>query len=209
MKNMIKAAGFAVLALSGSVAPAAAHHVMDGKLPTTVTEGLLSGLGHPVIGLDHLAAVIAVGCLAALHRSGAMLAAGYVLALMIGAALHIRGTNIPAAELLVALSVLLLGATMIWRQPGHAGIVAGLFALTGLLHGYALGESIVGAEPAPLGSYFVGLAVVQMLIALAVLRLARFIAKPGLPMPSLLRAAGAAIALVGLIGLVGQLLPGV
>jgi urease accessory protein len=61
-----------VLALGS--APAFAHHVMGGRTPATFVEGVLSGLGHPVIGLDHLAAVVAIGCLAAAHREGYALA---------------------------------------------------------------------------------------------------------------------------------------
>ncbi len=38
-----------------------AHHVMGGRMPATFAEGLLSGLGHPVIGIDHLAFIVAVG----------------------------------------------------------------------------------------------------------------------------------------------------
>ena len=48
----------------------------------------------------------------------------------------------------------------------QSGALLGLFALAGLLHGYALGESIVGAEPAPLAAYLIGLAVIQSGIAL-------------------------------------------
>ncbi len=44
---------------------------------------------------------------------------------------------------------------------------ASLFAVVGLLHGYALGESIVGAEPAPLVAYFAGLLMIQTAIAFA------------------------------------------
>ena len=199
----------AAAVLSASIAPAAAHHVMDGQLPGTFAEGLLSGLGHPVIGLDHLAAVIAVGCLAGLHRSGAMLAVGYVLAMMIGVALHLGGTTVPAAELLVAVTVVLLGAVMVWQAPLNTAAVSSLFIATGLLHGYVMGESIVGAEPAPLASYFVGLAVVQSLIALVAFKLVRFVAASGTRTPSVLRAAGAAVAAVGAIMLVQQFATGV
>src|SRR5262249_29863369 len=38
-----------------------AHHVMGGKTPSTFVEGLLSGTGHPVIGPDHLAFLLAIG----------------------------------------------------------------------------------------------------------------------------------------------------
>jgi urease accessory protein len=209
MRQTIKTAVLAVLALGASLAPAAAHHVMGGTLPKTFTEGLLSGLGHPVIGPDHLAAVIAVGCLAALHRRGALLAIGYVVAMIAGVALHLRGTSLPAAELLVALSVILLGAVMIWRRPGNAGAVTVLFAVTGLVHGYALGESIVGAEPTPLVSYFAGLAVIQSLIALVAYKLTRLVVAPGAATPLLLRLAGVAVALVGAVALARALTIGV
>ena len=38
---------------------------MDGETPTTLYEGLVSGLAHPVIGLDHLAFIVAAGLIAA------------------------------------------------------------------------------------------------------------------------------------------------
>lgn len=41
--------------------PASAHHPLDGRLPANLFEGIMSGFGHPVIGFDHLAFVIASG----------------------------------------------------------------------------------------------------------------------------------------------------
>ena len=70
-------------------APAFAHHLMGGRTPASFTEGILSGLGHPVIGLDHFAAVVAVGYLAAAHRAAPALAIAFVLAMMAGVALHL------------------------------------------------------------------------------------------------------------------------
>lgn len=93
-----------VLAFSG--APAFAHHLMGGHTPATFGEGILSGLGHPVIGLDHFAAVVAVGCLAAAHRAAYPLVVAFVLAMMAGVAVHLHGAAVPGAEILVALSVI-------------------------------------------------------------------------------------------------------
>src|SRR6476661_2274440 len=90
----------AFVALTFLVDPASAHHLMGGKTPATFGEGLLSGLGHPVIGLDHFAAVVAVGCLAAAHRAGPVLAVAFVVAMIAGVAAHVRGTTVPAAEIL-------------------------------------------------------------------------------------------------------------
>ena len=50
-------AGSALLAMPFAIEPAFAHHVVGGKMPVTFMDGLLSGLGHPIIGLDHLAAI--------------------------------------------------------------------------------------------------------------------------------------------------------
>jgi hydrogenase/urease accessory protein HupE len=96
--------GLIVLVFSG--APAFAHHLMGGHTPATFSEGILSGLGHPVIGLDHFAAVVAVGCLAAAHRAAYPLVVAFVLAMMAGVAVHLHGATVPGAEILVALSVI-------------------------------------------------------------------------------------------------------
>ncbi len=58
--------------------PVFAHHLMGGCTPATFSEGILSGLGRPIIGLDHLAAVVAIGCLAAAHQRAATLAIGFL-----------------------------------------------------------------------------------------------------------------------------------
>jgi urease accessory protein len=185
-----------------------AHHVMGGKLPSTFVEGTLAGLGHPLIGLDHLAAVIAVGCLAAAHSLGPVLVIGYVLAQVAGAALHVKGMTVPAAEFLVALSVISLGALLILRRALPPFLVLGLFALAGLFHGYALGESIVGAEPAPLSAYFVGFAIIQIAIAVAAMAIARMTTPVTAAPHANLRLVGAGIVGFGIATVAAQLLGG-
>ncbi len=189
-------------------APAFAHHLMGGRTPVSFTEGILSGLGHPVIGLDHFAAVVAVGYLAAAHRAAPALAIGFVLAMMTGTALHLNGATVPGAEILVALSVIALGAIMLWGRNIAAGAALALFAAVGLIHGYALGESIYGAEPTPLYAYLVGLAVMQSAIALATMQIARSLARRSFEL-SPLRLVGAGIAGIGLAVLMQQIIPGV
>jgi urease accessory protein len=185
--------------------PALAHHLMGGRMPATFGEGLLSGLGHPVIGLDHFAAVVAVGCLAAAHRAGAWLTIGFVIAMMAGVAVHLHGATVPGAELLVALSVIALGAILLTHKEMSAAAALALFAAVGLLHGYALGESIYGAEQTPLAAYLLGLAVIQAVIALVAMRIAGLIARVDrIP----LRLVGAGIAGIGVAVLVQQIIPG-
>jgi urease accessory protein len=185
--------------------PAFAHHVMGGRQATTFAEGLLSGLGHPVIGVDHFAAVVAIGCLASAQRSGAVSVIGYIVAMMCGVALHLMGTTVPAAELLVALTVLGLGAIVIWRRGLPAGAVLTLFAIVGLIHGYALGESIYGAERTPLIAYLIGLAVIQSAVALTAMMIAKAAMKRADPV--MVRLIGAGVVGAGIVILMGQIIP--
>jgi urease accessory protein len=178
---------------------ALAHHVMDGETPRTLMQGLLSGLGHPVIGLDHLAFVIGIGIVAAVMGLGLTLPALFVVFMCAGLALHLAAVDIPGAELMIALSVVLVGIAIVWGRTGaDRWIAGGLFALAGTVHGYAYAESIVGAEQTPLGGYIVGLVVVQLAIAALAYAGTRFVtgnaAQSVLTAP---RVVGAAIAVVG------------
>jgi urease accessory protein len=87
------------------------------------------------------------------------------------------------------------------------GVALVLFALVGLVHGYVLGESIYGAEPTPLYAYLAGLAVIQIAVALAAVRVAQLIAKKSVDL-SPLRLVGAGIAGIGLAVLMQQIIPG-
>lgn len=158
-----------VLAIMMVIAePAWAHHVMGGKLPQTFLQGLLSGFGHPVIGVDHLAAIVGVGILAALAGRSAAVVLAFSVAVIAGVGLHLSRIDLPASELFVGLTTLLIGALVILRQSMSAGRALLLFAIAGLVHGYALGESIVGAETSPLVAYLLGLLVIQTAIGVVV-----------------------------------------
>ncbi|HMF20639.1 MAG TPA: HupE/UreJ family protein [Pseudolabrys sp.] len=206
MNRQLLRSGSTLALLTVSAAPAFAHHLMGGRTPATFGEGILSGLGHPIIGLDHFAAVVAVGCIAAAHRVGPALVVGFILAMMAGVALHLQGASVPAAEIMVAFTVIALGAVMLRGQNLAIGAGLTLFALVGLVHGYALGESIYGAEPTPLYAYLLGLAVVQSAIALAAMGIARSIARRSTDV-SPVRLVGAGIAGIGLAVLMQQVIP--
>ncbi len=167
-----------LLAIALTVAePAWAHHVMGGKMPETFLQGLLSGFGHPVIGVDHLAAIVGVGILAALAGRSAAVVLAFSVAVIAGVGLHLTKVDLPASELFVGLTTLLIGALVIARQSMSAGLALLLFAVAGLVHGYALGESIVGAEPSPLVAYLLGLLVIQSTIGIVVYAAVRSLAQ--------------------------------
>jgi urease accessory protein len=186
--------GLSLLAMFMGQSPAFAHHVMGGKLPETFLQGLLSGLGHPVIGLDHFGAIVGVGILAALAGRSLGLVLVFSAALIAGVGLHLAKVDVPVSELLVALSTLAIGALVLLRRSISPAAAASLFAVAGLLHGYALGESIVGAEASPLIAYLAGLLVIQTLIGVAAYVLTK---RVGSVRPAGLRAAGLLVVLMG------------
>ncbi len=142
-----------------------AHHVMDYGLPQTFTEGLLSGLGHPLIGVDHAAFIVASGFFLALVEGGIVGVLVLIGGALVGAAMHLMGIDVPAGEVGVALSVIIIGALVMARRKIELTWAAAGLAIAGVLHGHAYAESIFGAEPAPLGAYLVGFSLIQLAVA--------------------------------------------
>lgn len=159
--------------------PGFAHHAMDGAVPATAWEGIASGIAHPVIGLDHLAFLLAAGTLAAAApRLGGLWAlAAFLGAGLVGALLHLAGTGLGPVEAAVALSVLLAGMALlapVSRRRGTALVwLAAAFGAAGLFHGHAYAEAVVGAGPAPVMAYLATLVAVQVAIGLAAMAAAR------------------------------------
>jgi urease accessory protein len=197
----------AILAGAGLVATAStasAHHLMGGKTPSTFADGILSGVGHPIIGPDHLAFLVALGIAAGIGRLSLVTPFLFLVAMACGVAAHVAAVNIPLAELIVAVSVLAAGVLIAldWSIP--SGAWAALFGIAGFFHGYAYGESIYGAEPTPLVAYLVGLVAVQTVIVVGIALASRAVWTASRIGPRLV---GAAICGVGFTVLVGQIIP--
>jgi len=197
-RRMISLPHCAALLLAAGVSLAHAHHVMDYALPATALEGLLSGLGHPVIGIDHLFFIVGAGVLAAQTRRGFLLPFFFVVASISAAGWRAMGAPLELGELWVAGTLVILGAILLaGRNPGW-GESAALFVVCGALHGYALAEAIVGAERTPLLAYFAGLTVIQGALALAAWWAATWLnsRRPQLPLSRLV---GGAVGVAGLV----------
>ena len=176
--------------------PAEAHHMVGGNLPAGFGEGFLSGLAHPVIGLDHLLALVAVALLA----SGPKAPAAFVLASLVGVALPVAGVVGFTRESLVDVSVAAVGAFLLFgHRRDDATATVGAAAI-GALHGLAYAEAIVGAEPTPLAAYLAGIGLVELVIVGALGWGARLALRSGsLRTGWAHRAPGAAIAAAGLV----------
>lgn len=130
-----KTAVFAATALLA--VPAFAHPGHDGA-------GFSAGFMHPLLGIDHLLAMIAVGIWAAQSRKSALwvLPLAFPLMMVAGAALAVTGVNFPGVESGIAGSVAILGLLIAFavRMPlWVATLVVSLFAL---VHGHAHGTEL-------------------------------------------------------------------
>ncbi|WP_192258023.1 HupE/UreJ family protein [Mesorhizobium silamurunense] len=163
--------------------------------------GFVSGLQHPLAGIDHLLAMMAVGTIAA--RTGGrgifVVPSCFVLAMIAGALLGIAGIGLPSLESGIAVSLVVLGAMMALARPLPLAIAASLTVLFGLFHGNAHGLEI--PETASGIAYAVGFVVATSALhttgALAAMTLRRW--------PGAIRTAGVGTSLVG-VALAAQII---
>ena len=184
-------------------APVFAHHPLDGRLPVNFFEGIMSSLGHPVIGFDHLAFVVASGLIALKITVGAIVPIAFVIATGIGAIIHLLSIDLPIPEIVIAGSVVLFGILLIikGRQKqniSHTLKIVALAGLAGIFHGFAYGEGIFGAEPTPIVAYLIGFMLIQLAISLVTYFIASQAIK-SIPVKYLTRFAGGAIAACGIV----------
>jgi len=196
--------GLATLAATQS---ALAHHAMGGEVPNTLMQGLLSGLAHPVIGIDHLAFIAAVGLASAFSPQRYRAPLAFVLATLAGCLMFLGGLSLPLAvtEIMVAVSVVAVGGMVLSGKAFSGRVYSAVFALAGLFHGSAYAATIVGAESTPLGAYLIGFAAIQYAIALATVWLVLSVWKARAPQALFPRLAGAVTAGVGAALLVGNI----
>jgi urease accessory protein len=108
------------------------------------TAGLLSGFMHPVGGIDHVLAMLAVGVFAFVLGGLALFLVplSFVGMMAAGFLLGVSGVELPFVELGIALSSIVIGAAAAWGKPMP---VAGAMALVGVFavfHGHAHGAEM-------------------------------------------------------------------
>ena len=132
---------------------ASAHHLMGGKTPTTFVDGLLLGVGHPIIGPDYLAFLLALGIAVGVFRLSFVNPFLFVAAMICGVAIHVAGLYLPAADPIVPISVLIAGLMLIIEERIAPAWWMAVFVAAGLFHGYTYRDSIYGAEAGPVSAY--------------------------------------------------------
>jgi urease accessory protein len=195
MKNQI-ASSASKLKLAGIFALAGLTPLLAQAHPGhRVANGFAGGFSHPLLGLDHILAMVAVGLWAAQlgGRSLWAVPAAFVGLMAVGGALGMAGIHVPMVEAGILASVLVLGIVIAAavKPPMFVGMaLVGLFAL---FHGHAHGTEI----PAAASGFTYALGFVLATIALHACGVALGIFTQKEMSARTLRFAGAAIALAG------------
>ncbi len=185
MKRLLPA--LAVLAFGAS--PAFAH-VGHGA-----TASFAAGVAHPLMGLDHVTVMVAVGLWAALkgHRALWVWPAAFVGVMLIGGALGMAHVALPFVEPAILASVVALGLLVALAVDVPVWAGAATVAVFALFHGHAHGtevaENIGGLE------YMAGFALATATLHALGIGLALGLTE--VRMRGLVRTAGAACALIG------------
>ncbi len=170
----------------------------------TATHGFGAGFIHPLLGVDHLLAMVAIGLWAAQsagrsRRALWTIPAAFVAAMAGGAALALAGIGLPLVEFGIAGSVVLLGALVATRFNPPVALGAALAALFAVFHGHAHGAEIAaGADVATYAAGFLVATIALHGVGIALGLAARKMAGGGLA-----RASGGAIAAAGAVLVAG------
>jgi len=189
----MRRSSFVAFAIATLVATPALAHTGVGTV-----SGFASGFGHPVGGLDHLLAMVAVGILASQQggKSIWLLPLSFVAMMIVGGILGAASVALPLVELGIVGSVIVLGAVIALGKHLPTGAAMALVGLFAVFHGHAHGTEMpttasgveygVGFALATAALHAVGLG-----LGLTVKQIAQKTA------PVALRAGGGAIAAAG------------
>lgn len=186
MNRNLKLAATAGAALL-TAGPACAH---PGYLAES---GFAHGILHPLGGIDHLAAMLAVGIWSAMAaRNGGRIwlaPLAFVATMLAGAGLGIAQVALPAVEPGIAASVLVLGLLIALRYAPSGPLGAVLIGLFALFHGHAHGTEATGSITA----FIAGFAVATAAVHVAGIGIGQALIRVRLALP----AAGTLIAVTG------------
>jgi urease accessory protein len=197
MARIVKTAAVAAIIWSGLATAAGAHTGLGA------TMGFGHGFGHPIGGLDHVLAMVAVGLFAAhLGRRALWLVPSSFVAMMaVGGALGMSGVDVPMVEMGIAASVVVLGVLVALQARLPTAAAMGLVGFFAIFHGHAHGAEM----PADAGglSYALGFMLATALLHAAGIALGLGIAGAA-PVHSnrIVKAAGAVMAALG-VGILG------
>jgi urease accessory protein len=166
-------------------------------------DSFLGGLVHPILGPDHLVAMVAIGLWAACLGGRAILGVplAFVGMMIAGAVLGAAGVFLPAVDQTIAVSLVVFGlmiCTLARLPVPMAAVLGGIFAV---FHGHAHGaETPDLAQPLLYGAGFIASTLLLLGLGTAI----GLVSRRSVP-DFVVRSAGAAVALFGIVTVIGQI----
>ncbi|WP_172292957.1 HupE/UreJ family protein [Pseudoruegeria sp. HB172150] len=116
----------------------------------------MAGLSHPVFGLDHILAMVAVGLWAASlgGRATWLLPTAFVGSMVVGFFAAVAGMPLPFVEPMILVSVFALGLAVAFALRLPVEAAAGIVGVFGLFHGHAHGGELGTAGAIAFGAGF-------------------------------------------------------
>lgn len=165
------------------------------------THGFVHGFTHPIGGLDHLLAMVAVGMFAAYLGGRALwlVPATFVGVMALGGLLGVSGVSLPYVEVGIALSVVALGLLVALRWNFPIAAAMAIVAVFAVFHGYAHGTEL--PENASGIGYSIGFMIATALLHLVGIAIGLGFAELGAGNfgRRIVQAGGGAIALAGAV----------
>src|SRR5690348_11217604 len=148
MRSTLKkqaAVAVAILALALLAAEPASAHSVGGS-----AAGFGAGFLHPLSGFDHLLAMVCVGIWGAELGAPAiwLLPIAFPLIMALGGALGVLGVPLPASELLIAVSVVVLGTLVASARKVPLAVALAIVAVFAIAHGHAHGVELPNSADA-------------------------------------------------------------
>lgn len=159
---MSKPTLFKSLLIGASLLPASAMAHTGHEV-----SGLMAGLTHPLMGFDHLLAMLAVGIWAAKMGGKALwqLPTTFVGMMLLSAVLATNGVQFPFVETGISASVIIAGLLVAFSARFSATASTTLVAVMAVFHGAAHGAELPAA--AALSTYLLGFSVATLILHLA------------------------------------------
>lgn len=195
-RHMGAIATLVLISLLSSLAGTPSYHTISN-----CWEGLLWGIADPVLGLNRLAGIVAIGLLCAGVVRGSQIAASFVIAALCGTAIYLSPLNLPDAQIAIALSTIALGAVLVLPTQLNWLALAALSIVAGLFQGYANGESTIGLGMVTLVTYVAGITLTQSVIIICAREIGRLLGVGELKqlLPNKIRLTGLAFCAIGIV----------
>ncbi|MBK1989369.1 HupE/UreJ family protein [Sphaerospermopsis aphanizomenoides BCCUSP55] len=164
-------------------------------------EGFIWGIADPVIGLDRLAGILALGLLSTKLIRGTWISIFFVFSSLLGQILHLFQLNLQGAEIIVALCTIIFGVLLIIpTQISWLGC-AFLSVTAGLSQGYTDSQAIMGTQILTLVPYLIGVTLTQIAIVMSARKIGSIITQNVINqiLPKTLRWVGLTFCAIGIV----------